>query len=276
MGGSGGGSGQPATSSSSPWGPSQTSGKLYLDEMMQTLFPGTANQAIPGLGIKASKNGSALPSLPSMPAGLNQQVAPMTQPQTDALSSANAITPAAMNLTGAGANTVASFASGAQQNNPYLDATFNQAATGLTNQYNTGTAPAAMAQAEQSGSFGGTGMNNAMTQNAYGYGQGLATLGANIYEPAYAQGQQNQLAAAQALPASAMALYNPLQAQYGAGAAQQNQNQTVLNTNYTNAAAQAQWPFTMLSELGSAFGATAGAGGTSVGIQPSISAGGKW
>ncbi len=67
-----------------------------------------------------------------------------------------------------------------------------------------------------------------------------------------------------------MSLYSPLSAQYSAGATQQAQNQSVLNTNYSNAVAQQQYPFALLSELGSAFGATAGAGGSTFGTQPII------
>jgi len=256
---SGGGPSQTGSASSSttssPWGPSTQLGKLYINDVM-SMFGG---------------------GLPTMPANLNQQVAPMTAGQTSALSGMNALTPTAMNLTGLGAGEMASFASGAQNNpssNPELAAYYNAAAGPMVQNYQNAIAPSIMAQGQQSGSVGGTGYNQALNTGEYNLGQGLGTLGANIFEPAFQQGQQLQYNAAQGLPAAAMSLYSPLSAQYSAGATQQQQSQNVLNTNYQNALSQAQWPFAMLSELGGAFGATSGAGGTTIGSQPIIGGGG--
>ena len=208
-----------------------------------------------------------------MPSGLTQQVAPFTAMQNSALQGINQITPQAMNLTGLGANTQAQFASGQMQNNPYLNSYYNQAATQLTNQYQNATQPGIIATGEQTGSLGGTGYQNATQQAQYGLGQGLGTLGANMYEPAYAQGQQLQLQAAQGLPSAAMSLYGPLAAQYGAGSAQQAQNQNVLNTGYSNAVAKAQYPYAQLSEYGQGVGMALGSGGTTFANQPVVGGG---
>lgn len=262
-----------SATTSSPWAPSSPYGQLYLQEMANTLFPGLANKGIPSLGIGASSNGSTLPSLPSMPADLNQSVAPFTSGQTTALQGINNITPTAMNLTGLGAGTLANFATGAQNNpstNPELTAYYNAAAAPLVQNYQNAVAPSIMAQGAQTGSVGGTGYNQAFNTAEYNLGQSLGTTAANIFEPAFQAGQQLQYNAGAALPTAAMSLYSPLSAQYSAGAAQQTQSQNVLNTNYQNALAAEQFPFAMLSELGGAFGATAGAGGTTVGTQPII------
>ncbi len=172
-----------SATTSNPWAPSSPYGSLYLQEIANTIFPGIANQGVKALGIPGSSNSSSLPQLPSMPAGLNQQVAPMTAGQTSALQGVNNVTPYAQNLTGLGANTVANFATGSQNNpqtNPQLANYYNAAAGQLTQQYQNATAPSIMAQGAQTGSVGGTGYNQAFNTAEYNLGQGLGTLGANI------------------------------------------------------------------------------------------------
>lgn len=206
----------------------------------------------------------------AMPAGLNQQVAPLTQNQQGALSRIAQLTPQTEALSGLGAGDIAAFASGQMYNNPYLNNFYNQAATQYTNQFNTGTMPGLIAQGAQTGGLGGTGNREAQNQATYGYGQGLGTLAANMYEPAYAQGQQLQFQAGQALPGAASAMYAPYAAQYGAGAVRQAQQQNVLNTGYGNALAQIQYPFAMASEYGQALSMGLGSSGTTISQQPVI------
>lgn len=272
MGGGPSGSSQ-STTKTSPWGPSGPYGKLYLGEIANAIFPGAfPTPNIPALGI-GGRNGGSLPGLPSMPSDLYQQTAPSNAYENMAMQGIGGMTPAAMNLTGLGANTMAQYASGQMQNNPFLNNYYNQAANQLTQQYQNATMPGIMANGAQTGSVGGTGYNNAIQQAQYGLGQGLATLGANIYEPAYQQGQQLQYGAAQGLPGAAMSLYSPLSALYGAGATQQQGEQNVLNTNYQNALAAQNYPFQLIGQLGSAFGATSGAGGTTISTQPMVGGG---
>lgn len=252
-----GGGQQGSATSQSTFQPS-AQGQSALNSYLQAL----QNQIFQG--------GNPAGGLNPMPPGLQQQVAPMTAGQRAAITGINQTTPGAANLTGLGASTVGSFASGAQQNNPYLNSMYNQAATQLTNQYTNATQPGMVAQGEQTGSLGGTGNQNAQQQAQYGLGQGLGTLGANIYEPAYAQGQQLQLQAAQGAPAAAMGMFAPYAAQYGAGSATQAQNQNVLNTGYSNAVTAAQYPYAQLSEYGSGVGMALGAGGTTNAMQPIV------
>lgn len=227
------------------------------------------------IGLNVFGSGGPGGSTLSMPAGLAQSVAPFTPAQTTALSGISGLTPTAEGLVQSGAADLNAFASGQMSapNNPYLAAYTNAAAQPTVTNYLNATAPSTIANAEQTGSFGGTGYMAAVGQNEQNLGNTLANLGANIYEPAYQQGQQNQLTAGQALPAAAQSLYAPYQAQYGAGAAQQAQTQAGLNTGQQNAQLQAQWPFALLSEYGQALGMGLGSGGTTIGTQPTV--GGK-
>ncbi len=246
-----------STFSAPPWATADL--KQYLNSIAGNVF---------------GSGGPGGPALP-MPPGLQAQTAPFNQTEQSALSGISGVTPQAINLTGIGASDVAGFASGANAgpNNPYLAAYNNAAAQPLVTNYLNATAPSTIANAEQTGSFGGTGYNAAVGQNEQNLGNSLANLGANIYEPAYQQGQQLQFQAGQQIPASAASLYAPYQAQYGAGAAQQAQTQAGLNTSQQNAQLQAQWPFALLSEYGQALGMGLGSGGTTIGTQPVV--GGK-
>jgi len=254
------------------------------------------------------------------PSGLNQQVAPFGGAQTGALSNIAALTPAAQNYANQGVQGIAaltnpsayggiysvpqgtlqSYAHGDMMGpNPYLNQYYNQAATQATNQYLYGTQPSLQAQFQQAGAFNSPGFAQAQGQAQYGLGQSLATLGANIYEPAYQfeSGQrlsaanalqqnrqfnagQNlagigaQLSAAEALPGSIASLYAPSQALYGAGSAQQQQAQNLLNANRTNAGQQLNFPFALLSQLGAALGQANLGAGTTTATGPASTGGG--
>jgi hypothetical protein len=249
-----------STSHSGPPGWLTPDLQAYLSSVGQQVFGGSGT---PG--------GSPL----SLPPGLQQQVAPFNPAQTSALSSIAGLTGPAMNLTGLGAGDIAQFASGANAgpNNPYLAAYANAAAQPTIQNYLNAVEPGIQANAEQTGSFGGTGMMTAQSLAQNNLAQGLASQNANIYEPAYQQGQSLQFAAGQQIPASVSSLYNPLQAQYGAGAAQQQQTQAGLNAGTSNALLSAQWPFALLSEYGQALGMGLGTGGTTTSTQPIV--GGK-
>lgn len=206
-----------------------------------------------------------------MPQGLNQQVAPLSPYQTGALSAYGATTPEAVGLTGQGADVMSTFASGANlypSSNPMLSAYYNAAALPMTQNYQTATLPGIIANAAGTGSVGGTGYKQGITSAQEGLGQGLGTLAANTFEPAYQQGQQLQYNAGANLPNAAMSLFSPLSALYGAGATQQQNAQNILNTQYQNSVASTQWPFQLLGQLAGAFGSTAGAGGTTRATEP--------
>jgi len=263
------------------------------------------------------------------PSWLNYQTAAFQPGQTEAFNlgsqlypgvynSAQGLYPAAQGLANQGAGTQAAFASGSMMPsnatlnayssgqmmgpNPYLNQYYNQAATQLGNQYQYATQPALQAQFQQAGAFNSPNFNQAQGQAQYGLGQGLGTLGANIYEPAYQFESGNRFAAAQSqlggqefglgqqlnagqnLQTAASGLYQPLNAMstlgssalsglYGIGSAQQQQLQNTMNVNQTNAANAVNWPFTLLSQLGSALGQANLGGGQTLSTGPAISGG---
>lgn len=224
--------------------------------------------------------------------------------------------PAAQQAANVGANQLQTFARGGNQTpnnptlqnfangsfvgpNPYLNQYYNQAAGQLTNQYQLGTQPALMAEFQQAGAFNSPGFNQAQGLAQSQFGNSLATLGADIYEPAYQQGMQNmlsagqslqqnaqfntgnQLNAAQGLPAASASILAPGQQMsnlagqtygnlynfanqtgqglYNAGAGFQQQQQNLNNALQSNAALSVNWPFALLGQLGAGLG-TAGLG----------------
>jgi hypothetical protein len=195
------------------------------------------------------------------------------------------ITPQAQNLANLGGSTVSDYASGGMMGpNPYLNQYYNQAATQLSNQYKYATQPSLAAQYQQAGAFNSPGFAEAQGQAQYGLGQGLGTLAANTYEPAYQFESGQRLAAGEQLPSIAQGLYGPLQSQYslaqgainslyGLGAAQQQQQQNLLNAQRMNAAQNLNLPFSLLSQLGGALGQANLGGGTTVSTGPAAGGG---
>lgn len=194
-------------------------------------------------------------------------------------------------------STISDFASGKYLNpNPYMNAYYNAAAMPMVSNYMYGTQPSLQAQFEQAGAFNSPGFSQAQGLAQQNLAQGLGTLGANIAYPAYQQGMEqmlqaggmaqqnsqfnvgNQLQAAGMIPNMIGAMYQPAynlagmgsnllglfggigQGLYGAGSAQQQQMQNILNAGQSNAAMGVNWPFAMLGQLGAALG-TAGMGG---------------
>jgi len=150
---------------------------------------------------------------------------------------------------------VADVAKTANQNpamNPYLNQYYNQAALPMQQQYQMSTQPAMMAQAQRAGAMDSSGFNAQQGLAQSGLAQGLGTLGAGIYEPAWQQGQQLQQNAQQMLPGAVSSMYGPGQQLFGLGQA------------------QAQYPFSLLSELGGAIGQAGGGTGTSISTAPGV------
>lgn len=239
----------------------------------------TTTTSLPGWEVPTAKNylssvnSQVQNSLQNYPSGINQTVAPFTSAQNAGLGLGASQTGAAQSLANTGASTLANFASGNNQNNPYLNSLYGQAANQLTQQYNLATQPALAAQFQQAGAFNSPGYNQAQGLAQSQLGNSLATLGAGIYEPAYQQGQTNQLNAALNTGTGISNLYAPSQQLYNIGATQQQQQQNVNNANTANAQQQANWPFAVLSQLGSAIGQASGGGGVTTSTGPAGASG---
>ena len=136
--------------------------------------------------------------------------------------------------------------------NPWLSQYYKQAALPMQQQFQNSIQPSMMAEAERAGAMDSSGFNAQQGLAQSGLAQGLGTLGANIYEPAWQQGEQLQQNAQQMLPGMVSSMYGPGQQLYAIG--QQ----------------QMQYPFALLSELGGAIGQAGGGTGTSISTSPSV------
>jgi hypothetical protein len=118
--------------------------------------------------------------------------------------------------------------------NPGLAAYYNAAAQPLTNQYNASTAPSQMSQAALSGAFGGSADAENRALGQYGFGNQLQNLAANIYEPAYEQGLNQQTSVLGMAPQLTQNLSTGSNTLLEGGGIQQQQSQAELNANYQN------------------------------------------
>ena len=87
--------------------------------------------------------------------------------------------------------------------NPYLQATYNEAAQPLVTQFRDATEPGIQAEFAQAGSFGGSAQRDAENIAQQNLAQGLSNLGTNIYGENYEQGMQNMIREQGLLPGSA-------------------------------------------------------------------------
>lgn len=158
------------------------------------------------------------------------------------------------------------------QSNPWLAQTANEATQGLVNRYKEATAPSLMAQSIGAGGggpgalAGSSGFNEQQALNQYDLGQNIGNLEANIYGGAYNQERQNQQGALGMLGSTQNALYTPANELLGVGSLQQQQGQSVLDTEFQNALRAAQWPMQQLSQFGNIFGQAIGGSGNQVSV----------
>jgi len=187
--------------------------------------------------------------------------------------------PNATQLAGAGAQNQYDTLTGKYldpSSNPWLQKTFNQAATDVTNQYNLGTAPSLMAQSIGAGGggagalAGSSGFQQMQGLNQYNLGQNLNNLATDIYGGNYQQERQNQMGAAGMLGNTENAMYLPANEMMGVGALQQGQQQNIFDTMFGNASLKANWPMQQLGALGSILGQAVGNSGTT--INPNMAA----
>src|SRR5262249_18326904 len=136
--------------------------------------------------------------------------------------------------------------------NPYLNQYYKAAALPMTQQFQMATQPAMMAEAQRAGAMDSSGFNAQQGLAQSGLAQGLGTLGANIYESGWQQCMQMQQNAQTMLPGIVSSGFGPGQQLYGMGQK------------------AAEWPFALLSQLGSAVGQAGGGTGTSISTSPSV------
>lgn len=242
----------------------------------------------------------------AFPQGAAQSVAPWSQDQIygmglteNATTPANAIANQGINTLTGIANNGMGAASGLIQDtlsgkyldpnsNPYLKATYDAAAKGVTSEYQDSVAPSLMAEGETASGggpgalAGSSGFNQAQSNNEYVLGETLNNLATNIYGGNYQQersrqmqagglaeqGVSNQLSAAGLIPSTQSALYTPANELTASGAAQQQQAQNILNTTSQNARDSALWPGQQFQGLANILATLAGNAGSQVTVGP--------
>jgi hypothetical protein len=146
--------------------------------------------------------------------------------------------------------------------NPYLDATFNQAANRMSDAYARGTSAQTLAQFNQAGAFGGSAMQEAQEANNRAFADSLAQLGANVYGQNYAQERQRQVGLAALAPELASSRYKDTQALLGVGDVVREQDQALRNAQFEDFMRQLNYPYSQLDVLANAIrGITGGGGG---------------
>lgn len=198
-----------------------------------------------------------------MPAGLNQSVEPFSQAQQQGLEGMIRQAGQPQELTGATSNLAMDTIGGKYldpSTNPYLKSTYDQAAKGVTDQYQTAIAPGLNAEAMRAGAMGGSAYNQAQMQNQYGLGQNLSSLANDVYGGNYQAERGRQMQAGSFLPQLLQAQYDPFERMIGAGGMQQEQGQLGRDTSFQNALRQTQFPLEMLDAFGGALGAARGPG----------------
>lgn len=258
MSGGGQGASQTATTKTSLPGWEKPYAQSYLSSL--------SNQVMPG-GNLASYNPS-----------LNQTVAPFTSAQNYGLNLGLSQTGQAQNLANTGANTTGNFANGNMlyaNANPYTSSYMQQADQPTALNYALSTEPSLMAQYQQAGAFNSSGFNQAQGLAQYGLGQALASTNTGIANNAYNTALPLTYNAATSGVGQAQTnLYQPATQAYNIGATQQQQQQNVNNAATTNAQQQANWPFSLLQQLGSGLGLASGGGGITTTTGPAAASGG--
>jgi|SRR5215831_637652 len=200
---------------------------------------------------------------PTLP---QQGVANFTPDQIAAMDQIRAQAPQAQALAGTGANQLGATLSGQYldpSTNPYLTDTYNIAARGMSTQFSQNVLPGIQAAAARAGQFGSSAMNQAMAGGVANYQQGLNDLATQIYGGNYQAERARQLQAQQFVPQTMASMYQPAQALYGVGAAQQGLQQQQMDVGYQNQIAQMEMPYQLLSGFGGALGQAGSGAGSS-------------
>ena len=234
----------------------------YATKYAKEYLKGMFNQAMPG----GQPGPSPLPY---------QQVAPFTKQQTAGMQGVSQQAGGAQQALNEAQAQQAATAGGAYLGpNPYLQDYYNAAALPMTQDYQQAIAPNIVAEAVRSGGIGGSGEQANFANAQSSLAQGLGTLGANIYEPAYVAERQLQQGADQNAPNMAAGQFVPSQELMQSGQTGQQQAQNVLNTGFQNLNTRALWPYQEMQMAGGAIPTAVGGAGNQVTVGPSQFQGG--
>lgn len=195
------------------------------------------------------------------PRGLLEQVAPLTGLQQQGINlGQNAATGSQALLVPALQQMEATLSGNYlnPQSNPYLSATYNEAAQPIVQQYRDAIAPGIQAEFAHAGSFGGSAQQQTEGLAQQGLANALGNLATNLYGGAYEQGLQNQIKEQSLLPSLLAASFTPSQALLNLGGLSQQQQQSQLNAALQNAQSEFNYPYQTLSQLASAIPVSVG------------------
>jgi hypothetical protein len=203
------------------------------------------------------------PPTPGLQYTPNQQVAPLTPQQTQAMQMVSNQAGPTQNFLNNTIGTQDYITSGGLLNpsNPYLSQYFNTLAQPLTEQFAQTTAPNILANAAQTGTIGSAGENQAFGNAETALAQGLGNLGAGLGYSGYNTGVNATETAAANAPSLASGAFVPAQQLAESGQIGQQQAQNVLNTGYNNLYASGESPFQLLNQLGQGLGLASGGTG---------------
>lgn len=153
--------------------------------------------------------------------------------------------------------------------NPFLAATYGQAADQVTRSYQTATDPSTQAAFSGAGRYGSGARNQQVSQNQQDLGKSLGNLGTSIYGGNYQQERDRQLAATNNAGNYAQANYIPANNQVAAGGALQQQDQNVINADMAKWNYNQNLPYQKLNSYLASVGGNYGQSGTTTGTQQS-------
>jgi hypothetical protein len=195
----------------------------------------------------------------------DQQVSPLNQQQTQGLQMAQDRAIAGSPVQNAANQNLLDTSSG-----KYLDIGTNPAwapmAQRITDSYRTGTAAQTDAAAARANALGGSGYNQQMELNQRALGDSLSGAAGQLYNDERTRQMQANLFA----PQAAQADFQNAQALLGVGDTYRQYNQDVMNNQYQNQYARADWPYQRVNWFNNQLGQLTGNGsnGTTTGPNP--------
>lgn len=149
--------------------------------------------------------------------------------------------------------------------NPYMDAMFKNAASGITDAYRTGTAAQTDASAARSRNIGGSAYEQMVVQNERNLANSLSDAAANIYGQNYNNERANQLQAWNAAQSYGQAPYQDASQLMNAGQVLQDQAQQGKDFNYQQFMEQQNLPYKNLAAMSGVFNSNLGGSSTTSG-----------
>lgn len=146
--------------------------------------------------------------------------------------------------------------------NPYLDATFNKAAFGVTDNYMNSVMPSMTAAASRAGALGGSAFDETTERSRYGLGQNLNNLATDIYGGNYQAERGRQAQMMGYAPFFADQGYKDAQAVLGVGDINRGYQQDIINAGIQDYDAERLQQFKNLDVLGNAINVGSGGAGT--------------